>query len=96
MGSFKRPRAFDPLDLEIIDRVYEAVWAQIEAREIDRDSERDPERQQTLREHIFAVAGMGPVDFDALYDRVLETLHPSERNVVHMPVSADFRQSSTD
>jgi hypothetical protein len=27
MGSFKRPRAFDPLDLEIIDRVYEAAWA---------------------------------------------------------------------
>ena len=44
MGSFKHPRAFDPLDLEIIDRVYEAAWAQIEAREIDRDTDRDPER----------------------------------------------------
>ena len=96
MGSFKRPRAFDPLDLEIIDRVYEAVWAQIEAREIDRDVERDPERQQTLREHIFAVAGMGPVDFDALYERVLETLRPPEVNVAPLPVSADLRQPSTD
>jgi hypothetical protein len=27
MGSFKHPRAFQPLDLEIIDRVYEAAWA---------------------------------------------------------------------
>jgi len=40
MGSFKHPRAFDPLDLEIIDRVYEAAWAQIEARECDRDTGR--------------------------------------------------------
>ena len=32
MGSYKRPHAFDPLDLEIIDRVYEATWAQVEAR----------------------------------------------------------------
>ena len=39
MGSFKRHRAFDPLDLEIIDRVYEAAWAQLEAREIDRDTD---------------------------------------------------------
>ena len=26
MGSFKRPGVFGPLDLEIIDRVYEAAW----------------------------------------------------------------------
>jgi hypothetical protein len=71
--SLKRPRAFDPLDLEIIDRVYEAAWAQIEAREPHRDTERDGERQQVLRKHIFAVAGMGSVDFDALYERVLAT-----------------------
>jgi len=30
MGSCKRPQAFGPLDLEIIDRVYEAAWAQLE------------------------------------------------------------------
>jgi hypothetical protein len=50
--SLKRPRAFDPLDLEIIDRVYEAASAQIEAREPHRDTERDGERQQVLRKHI--------------------------------------------
>jgi hypothetical protein len=33
LGSFKHPHAFDPLDLEIIDRVYEAAWAQVEARD---------------------------------------------------------------
>ena len=30
MGSFKHSCAFDPLDLEIIDRVYEAAWAKLE------------------------------------------------------------------
>jgi hypothetical protein len=96
MGSFKRHPAFDPLDLEIIDRVYEAAWAQIEARESDRDTGRDPERQQKLRQYIFAVARMGPVEFDALYERILETLRPSEVNVERLPVSADRRQLSTD
>jgi hypothetical protein len=95
MSSFKRPRAFDPLDLEIIDRVYEAVWAQIEAREIDRDSERDPERQQTLREQVFAIAGMGPVDFDVLYERVMDTLRRSV-GVERLPISADARRPSID
>ena len=27
MGSYKQPRAFHPLDPEIMDRVYEAAWA---------------------------------------------------------------------
>ena len=30
MGSCQRNRVFHPLDLEIIDRVYEAAWAQLE------------------------------------------------------------------
>ena len=32
MGSFRHPCVFDPLDL-FIDRVCEAAWAQLEARE---------------------------------------------------------------
>jgi hypothetical protein len=47
MGSFKR--TFDPLDLEIMDRVYEAAWAHLEARQPDRDIARDGERQEALR-----------------------------------------------
>jgi hypothetical protein len=31
MGSIKRSHAFDPLDLEIIDLVYEVAWGQISA-----------------------------------------------------------------
>jgi hypothetical protein len=44
MDSFKR--TFDPLDLEIIDRVYEVAWAYVEAREPDRNTARDGERQK--------------------------------------------------
>jgi hypothetical protein len=29
MGSFKRPRVFHPLDLEIMDRVFDAAWANL-------------------------------------------------------------------
>jgi hypothetical protein len=56
MGSFKHQRAFDPLDLEIIDRVYEAAWAKLEACEPFRDRERDLERQEALRKQIMACA----------------------------------------
>ena len=38
MGSFKRPHAFDPLDLEIIELVYEVAWEQISAHEPSRDT----------------------------------------------------------
>ena len=49
MGSYDRPHAFGPLDLEIIDRVYEATWAQIEARYPHRDIGQDETRQKALR-----------------------------------------------
>ena len=59
MGSFKHPYAFDPLDLEIIDRVYEAAWAQIEARESHRDTGGDPEHQRQLREPFLLLREWG-------------------------------------
>jgi len=43
MGSFKRPRVFQPLDLEIMDRVYETVWVHLEACEPFRDRQKDGE-----------------------------------------------------
>ena len=95
MGSFKRSRAFDPLDLEIIDRVYEAVWAQIEAREPGRDIERDPERRQRLCKLILGAANMRPVDFDTLYEWATEALGPSEAKV-RLPIVEDLSQSSID
>ena len=56
MGSFERPRGFHPLDLEIMDRVYEAAWAQIEAHQPFRDRNEDGERQDVLRKQLFALA----------------------------------------
>jgi hypothetical protein len=74
MSSSQRSRVFDPLDLEIIDHVYEAVWARVEAREPNRDRQDDWERQAVLRKLVFAVAGEGKVDFDTLCDKVMATL----------------------
>ena len=61
MRSFKR--LFDPLDLEIIDRVYETTWAYLEARQ-PHDNATDAERQEALRKRIFVaarIAGPGQV-----------------------------------
>jgi len=69
MGSFKHPRVFDPLDLEIIDRVYEAAWARVEANEPDRDRSREDARKEALRQWVFALVDH-PVEFDALYERL--------------------------
>jgi hypothetical protein len=70
----ERSRAFDPLDLEIIDRVYEAAWAQIEARDPGRDRQKDRELEEALRKRIFALADSGHVDFDGLCDKVLASM----------------------
>jgi hypothetical protein len=74
MGAFRWPRVFDPLDLEIIDRVYEAAWARVEANNFTRDTSKDDERKQALRQWIFALAGGHPVDFDALADRLEKSI----------------------
>lgn len=71
MGSFKHPRAFQPLDLEIIDRVYEAAWAALEASDPFRDRAQDGERRETLRKLVMDSIETGRVDFDILCDRVL-------------------------
>ena len=75
MDPFKL--AFDPLDLEIIDRVYEVAWAYTQAREPFRDPASDGERQKALRKKIFGVArivGSGRIDFDTLTEVVLATI----------------------
>jgi hypothetical protein len=71
MGSFARPRVFDPLDLQIIDLVYEAAWARLEARDPHRDLAGDDKRQEALRKKVFALATPGAVEFDDLLDKVL-------------------------
>ena len=75
MGSFKS--VFDPLDLEIMDRVYEVAWAHAQAREPSRNTASDGARQKALRRKIFGVAriaGPGHIDFDTLTEVVLATI----------------------
>jgi len=74
MGFLNLGHIFKPLDLEIIDRVYEAAWAHIEARDLYRDPQKDGAREDALRKTVFTVAGTGPVDFDTLCDKVLAGL----------------------
>ena len=71
MRSLTRPRVFDPLDLQIIDLVYEAAWTQLEARDPFRDIAKDPKRQEARRK-VFAVATPGEIEFDSLLDKVLD------------------------
>ena len=86
MGSSEKSRASDPLDLEIIDLVYEVAWEQIAARQ--PAAEDVEERQASLRTRVFALAGGGGVDFDTLLDRVLASLpeplrsKPTDRDYV--------------
>jgi hypothetical protein len=74
MSSLNPGHIFNPLDLEVLDRVYEAAWAHIEARDLYRDSEKDGAREDALRKTVFTVSGTGPVDFDTLCDKVLASL----------------------
>jgi hypothetical protein len=71
MDSFRHPRVFRPLDLEIIDRVHDAAWARLEAREPFRDRERDEERREVLRKLVMDQTGTDRVEFDTLCEKVL-------------------------
>jgi hypothetical protein len=82
MGSFKRLHVFDPLDMEIIDLVYEVAWEQYSLREPTRNTGEDEERQSSLRKRIFALAGNGGVDFDTL-------LEPAEASRAARPGDRD-------
>ncbi len=66
-------RVFDPIDLEIIDSVIEAVWTRVETSDPGRDTDRDGERRDALRRWVFAVAEGHPVDFETLFDRVVRS-----------------------
>jgi hypothetical protein len=83
MGSYKRSRVFDPLDLEIIDLVYEAALTQIAARDPLSDPTKELERQEGVKKLVFAVAKPGSVEFDDLLDKVLD--HAAE--LFHFPAT---------
>jgi hypothetical protein len=73
MGSYKHPRIFLPLDLQIVDMVYDAAWAHIVNNDPFRDTTRDGERKEALREKVIALA-QGSDDFDTLLNAVLRNI----------------------
>ena len=74
MGSFKHPRSFQPLELEIMDYVYEAAWAYIEALDPFRDRSHDWVRQAVLRKQVIDSTGKDRIEFDTLYEKVVEAM----------------------
>jgi hypothetical protein len=76
MGSFKHPRVFHPIDLEVIDLVYKASWAKMEALDPFRDRARDEDRAEALRILVMEQARTSTerIEFDTLYDKVLANL----------------------
>jgi hypothetical protein len=72
VGSFYPPRgSFDPLDLDIIERVYEDALLHIHSFDPLRDRQHDAEREAFLRRRVFALAKTHPVEYDALLHKVL-------------------------
>jgi hypothetical protein len=66
-------RVFDPLDLEIMDRVFEAVWARVEAMS-SHENHTDDELRETVRKLVGTCAANGKVEFDPLYEKVCRSL----------------------
>ena len=64
-------RGFDVRDHEIIQRVYQAAWARLAARNPVRSPEEQALRQKNLRKRLFVIAKRGAVDFDKLYGEVV-------------------------
>jgi hypothetical protein len=95
VDSFKRPRAFLPLDVEIIELVHEAAWALIEARDWFRNRNEDGERQDALRKQLFALAIPGTVDFDTLYDKVLANMPDTGQRSVSTRVEGSDEPSKS-
>jgi hypothetical protein len=62
---------FEDGELKIIDRVFEAAWAQFVARDPDRDTTKDDDRRAALKKRILTSARAGQVEFDKLYHQVL-------------------------
>jgi hypothetical protein len=71
-----RSPQFDPLHLELLDRVYEVACLHIEADNLCRTTdEKDMAiEQDALRQQIFALAGTGLINFDPLCDKVLASI----------------------
>jgi hypothetical protein len=70
VGAFDPPRAFDPEQLDLIEQTYEAVCAELAARDLAKGEE----RKQVLRRAMFEAAHSDDIDPDKLRERVLWSL----------------------
>ncbi len=71
MVAMSSPK-FDPLDLELLDRVYDLACLYVEVDNLCGTAGEAPASvKETLRKQIFVLAGSGPVRFDPLCDEVL-------------------------
>jgi hypothetical protein len=73
MGSFRHPKqAFDPLDLEIMERALDAAWAIIKARQPLGDQQDDEELRTALSEKLISLAETyGVTDSESLRSLLL-------------------------
>jgi hypothetical protein len=69
-----KPRIFDPLDLELVRRVYEVVLLELQQRNPRHDFSSDYQRRSILRRRVVAAVKSGDLNEDALRDSVIATL----------------------
>jgi hypothetical protein len=65
---------FDPLELEIVERVYEVGCAYLAARGLYEDAAIHAEEEVMLRKAVFSSIGTEHLDFDALCDSVISQI----------------------
>ena len=87
------PRVFDARELLTIDRVYEAAWAELEARDPLRDKFKDDERRAALKARVLNLARSRKVEFGTLYQMVLTTI-PQNWTTTDGGSSSDVGQQS--
>lgn len=69
--------AFDPLDLEVLEQVYESLWDAVRANDPFRNLRMDEDLQASIRRALFAYAAVkGTADPDALKEAVLSSMKP--------------------
>ena len=73
MASTNKCTGFDPLDLAIVDSVYQAAWVQLVVRSPALNAEELEKRQQNLHQRVLAFATPGSADFDTLYERAISS-----------------------
>jgi hypothetical protein len=83
MGSYKRPRVFAPLDLEIIDLVSEAAWAQLAASSPALALRRQPARLWARFSHLWLDEEERLVPFSQRTANKLANEDRAQRGSVH-------------